>query len=512
MRGRGDAVVPGRRNRRPVQLYLALVVLALLGGYWLLPISGQVIVIPGDESPALLWPQMRIDPDSPGSGQRLSIQVTDVAPWANVLVTVDGQPADMVDWSHNPGGTWTWKWTITPTKSPTASQVQDAAIAFYHDCDTGCVERGRLAIGGGDRAQAVSPPPSVASVPTKLGVVFADPDRDWHGRGGWDVELTYTQLAEEDHWGIDDLAARVYGATSKGLRVLVRVDYDRGQSLPPTDDYLAQTAYLRYVQRLARDDRLRAVYGYIVGSNFNALDSNVLAPDRPVSPAWYARLFNGYGEAASRSDNVVQTIRAQNPRVRVLVGPVRPWSTDQDGEWRHTVDVPWLNYMNSLVAAVDEGTRAKAAAGIPMAGPDGFAIQAAGRPDAPELAGRGGAEEPRVDLNRAAWGGAQAGFRIYRDWLDIVNAYQTTRGLPVYITSANTYAPDEGTPPAQNYPRGWLTTALQVVNEEPQILALAWFEDGPLGDSQWDWFSLSRRSGRMIDAAEEFDALLQRGR
>ena len=268
-------MAPGRRNRRPVQLYLALLVLALLEGYWLLPISGQVIVITGDESPALLWPQIRIDPDSPGSGKNLSIQVTDVAPWANVLVTVDGQPADMVDWSHNPGGTWTWKWTIAPTKSPTASQAHDAAITFYHDCDTGCVERGRLAIGGGDRAQAVSPPPSVATVPTKLGVVFADPDRDW---------------------------------------------------------------------------------------------------------------------------------------------------------------------------------------------------------------------------------------------LDIVNAYQTTRGLPVYITSANTFAPDEGTPPAQNYPRGWLTTALQVVDEEPQILALAWFEDGPLGDSQWDWFSLSRRSGRMIDAAEELDALLRRGR
>ncbi|MBI2954945.1 MAG: hypothetical protein HYY30_11565 [Chloroflexi bacterium] len=465
-------------------------------------------MVPENKSPALLWPQMRIDANSLGDGKKLAIQVTDVAPWANVLVTVDGQPADMVDWSSVPGGTWTWKWAITPTKNSPASQAEDAAITFYHDCDTGCIERGRLTVGVRDRGPVVSPPRPATAVPTKLGVVFANPDRDWHGRGGWDVELTYTRLAEEDHWGIDDLAARVYGAASKGLRVLVRVDYDRGQSLPPADDYLAQTEYLRYVQRLARDDRLRAVYGYIIGSNFNALDSNSQAPDRPVSPAWYARLFNGYGEAASRTDNVVQTLRAQNPGVRVLVGPVRPWNRDQDGE-RGLIDVPWLNYMNSLVAAIDEGTRAKVAAGIPMAGPDGFAIQAAGRPDAVELAGRSGAEEPRLDLKRTAWDGAQAGFRIYQDWLDVINGHQTTHGLPVYITSANTFAPDDGTPPAQNYPRGWLTTALQTIDEEPQILALAWFEDGPLGDSQWEWFSLSRRSGRMIDAAEEFDVLLQ---
>lgn len=167
--------------------------------------------------------------------------------------------------------------------------------------------------------------------------------------------------------------------------------------------------------------------------------------------------------------------------------------------------------MNSLVAAVDEGARAKAAAGVPLAAPDGFAVQAPGRPDAPELAGRNRAEEPRIDIKRAEWRGAQTGFRVYKDYLDIVNAYRFTRGAPMYITSANTFAPDEGTPPAQNYPRGWLTSALEAIDEEPQVLALAWFMDGPLGDDQWEWFSLSKRSGRMIDAAEEFDALLQRG-
>ena len=47
------------------------------------------------------------------------------------------------------------------------------------------------------------------------------------------------------------------------------------------------------------------------------------------------------------------------------------------------------------------------------------------------------------------------------------------------------------------------------VNEEPQVAALVWFLDEfPHGD-QWDWFSLSERPGRLVDAAEEFDRLLR---
>jgi hypothetical protein len=81
--------------------------------------------------------------------------------------------------------------------------------------------------------------------------------------------------------------------------------------------------------------------------------------------------------------------------------------------------------------------------------------------------------------------------------------------LPVYIISTNTYDREANIPPAQNYPQGWLTTALQVINEEPQIHALCWFLDDFPHSDQWNWFSLSQKSGRLVDAAEEFDALLQ---
>ena len=112
-------------------------------------------------------------------------------------------------------------------------------------------------------------------------------------------------------------------------------------------------------------------------------------------------------------------------------------------------------------------------------------------------------------MPRDAWNGAQAGFRVYRDMLDAINAYPSTRGLPVYITATNTFVAGEDIPPAQNYPQGWLTAALQEVNAEPQVHALCWFlDDDRSGDARWNYFSLTERSGRLVYAAEEFDALL----
>jgi hypothetical protein len=79
----------------------------------------------------------------------------------------------------------------------------------------------------------------------------------------------------------------------------------------------------------------------------------------------------------------------------------------------------------------------------------------------------------------------------------------------VYIISTNTFDREANIPPAQNYPRGWLTTAAQVIAGEPQIVALCWFmDDFPHGE-EWDYFSLTEHPGRLVDAAEEFDSLLR---
>jgi hypothetical protein len=82
-------------------------------------------------------------------------------------------------------------------------------------------------------------------------------------------------------------------------------------------------------------------------------------------------------------------------------------------------------------------------------------------------------------------------------------------GLRLFISVTNTLHPAVGAAPAENYPAGWLSTALAVVNEEPQIAALIWFIDLFPHDDLWDLFSLSERRGQMVAAAEEFERLLQ---
>lgn len=472
---------------------LSLLTLLLIG-YWALPIPGEVLLVPESWREGQAWPRVRLDPAQPAPGQHATLAITDIEPWINIKLILAGETATFERYEEDSqAGYWTWYWSfIAPLES-------GAEVIFYHDCDTGCQERTRVTIG----APQTAAPISAARLPTKLGVVFASPTRDWHNRSGWDIELTYAQQAEAEYWGVDDLAERVQQARANGLRVLVRVDYDQGQSLPPADDTLALDVYLRYLRRLARDERLREAYAYVIGSSYNTAGSNSQAPESMVTPEWYARVFNGYGTNLDQTDNVLAVMRAERPTVRVLVGPVRPGFADQDGQQIYRIDAPWLNYMNTLVAALDDAAQKRL-----WATPDGFALQAPGRPSAPELGQTPNPEEPKLDLRLAEWHGAQMGFRVFEDWLDIINAYPTTRGLPAYITSANTFAPGTEAKPAENYPAGWLTNALDVINREPQIHALCWFIDEFPLDPQWELFSLTNPHGALMEAASEFDVLL----
>jgi hypothetical protein len=468
----------------------------ILIGYWFLPISGKILLIPGRVDESLMWPKFQFVSSTDAADQSVRVIVTDIEPWTFVTLTVEGVPVQQTREAASQAGLWSWVWTFIPPEE------DGYTLRFFYDCHTGCVERGRVTVGREGRSDGIS------RIPTKLGLVLADPQREWHGRIGWAVEITYATLAEHPYWGVDDLAARIKAHHEKGLNVLVRVDYAQQQSLPPIDDYVALSEYLAYFRRLASDDRLDGVYGYIVGNDYNAVDASSHAPDRPTTPEWYARVFNGYGEPVDHTDNVVQVLRSERPEIRVIVGPIRPWVDDQGGSRVYVKDVPWLNYMNTLVAALDAGAQVKAQAGISMIAPDGFDVQAPGQPDVSEMSGRLRAKEPEFDLVRESWDGARVGFSVYKDWREIINAYPHTQGRPIFIISTNTYDREGDIPPAQNYPAGWLTTALSVVNDEPQISALCWFLDSFPHSDQWDWFSLSEQPGRLVDAAEEFEVLL----
>lgn len=487
-----------RQNIR--RIVLLLVVLTLTGGFWFLPIHGQILVITDPSRSAFgIWPQIWLDPPVTRLNEQMTVYVRDNAPLSYIKLTIDGVEVPRDESFPTGNGPWTWRWNAL---APNASGY---TLVFYHSCHEGCVERGRVTFGSVPAPELQRPPLR----PTKLGVVFANVERDWHERAGWTVELTYVDQQTDDiDFSIDGLARRTQEATQRGLRVLVRVAYAHQQALPPAGDEVALERFLHYSARLVRDDRLNDVYGYIIGAGFNTSGENARAPTQPTTPEWYARVFNGYSLTPTRTDNVVQTMRAIDPHVRVFVGSVAPWTTDQNGVLTDPNNVPWLNYMNTLVAYIDAATRIHQNLGVPLTGPDGFAVRAPGRIDAPGVFANP-AIEPSTDLHRPEWGSAQAGFRVYRDWLAIINRYPTTQGLPLYITSTNIVTDAAQTPPAQTYPAGWLTAALYEIGSEPQIQALCWFVDQPLGDL-WNDFSLSQHPGKLHDADTEFDQLLQR--
>lgn len=442
-----------------------------------------------------IYPQVQISESSGG----MLVTLTDAASPSHIELMANGRFAPMLDYGRTPGlDTWIWRWQLQPSK-------EDVVLEFYHSCNVGCVLWTTTRSG----SNALVTRSTQIRKPTKLGLVFPSASRDWHLRGGWAVELVYV-AKEYSGYTLHDLAERVGLDRAKGLRILVRVDFDRGQTLPSQNDLVGLNTYLEFLSRLASDDRFGDVYGLIIGSGPNDNGSNAQGLDKKITPEWYARVFNGYGDSADRADNAAQIIHVLHPELRVLVGPVRPWNTDQNGGKNFAINAPWLNYMNTLTAAIDQSARDKSLAGFASASPDGFAIQASGRPDAPELIGLDRAKEPLTDLRRAEWGGAQAGFRMYQDWLSVINSYSVTQNLPVFITSANTFIASENMPPAQNYPRGWLPNAYGEINSQPQIHSLCWFIDELPGDPTWDLYSLGGRKARLMDADQDFDSILTR--
>lgn len=481
-------------NRKSLLIVLLFLFAAVI--IWALPVSGNVFVML--DEPERPWPRLYLEPETPRPGERATLVVQDTTPWVHVRLLVDDESeARFTSARQTPLG-WEWQWRFT------VPQTDAYQLVLYHDCDRGCREWARKTV---NNAVNVNRYPAQQR-PTKLCAVFPNPERNWQGRSVWVVELTYALQADSAYWGVDDLAQRVHTAVVRGQRVLLRIEYDQNQSLPPPDDEAALAAYLDFVRRLAHDDRFRDVYALVIGSGYNSLEHNAQAPDNPVTPAWYARLFNGYGIDPGDMDNVLAVVRAENPNLRVLVGAVQPWVVDMEGARPYTIDAPWLNYFHTLVTLLDEAAREREEAGLALAAPDGFAVHAPGNPDSPKMETRLPALEPQTDLISTHWHGAQLGFRVYREWLDIINGADSSRGKPVFITATNTFGADNTGPPSHNYPDDWLIFALAEINRQPQVQSLCWFADYFPFSDQWQAFSLTNPQGNMAAAAVDFEVLL----
>ena len=169
------------------RVWLPLLVLA--GIILVLPLRGRVAFLPADVSPAAVWPKIELNPAIPLPGQPLQITIQDAMALPNVQLAVNGFAVHPSKWEISEQGAAPWEWTWQ-VDAPSSSAYD---LIFYHHCDSGCIERARWTVGQMDEQRT-------ASTPTKLGVVFANLERDWHGKSAWAesqqaaIQLILTEL------------------------------------------------------------------------------------------------------------------------------------------------------------------------------------------------------------------------------------------------------------------------------------------------------------------------------
>lgn len=328
--------------------------------------------------------------------------------------------------------------------------------------------------------------------------------------GGWDVELLYATGIDQagDPNGSAAVGARAATAKAdRGLRVLVRVDYAQGQSVPPpTTNDAARTEYVLFLQSICQDPAYHEnVFGYIIGNEFNlrAENQQLNWPNgQRLTPDWYARICIGYDADPGDTGNAYSSIKTFQPDALVLVGPVAPWTDESgaDGEDQWSTDEPWLNYFHAVCRRI-------ASVGTSInRWPDGFAIHAYGRL-APARSAAFNRDEPHRDVTFGSRG-AQGGFRVYQDWSAIIDGTGFDPSLPIFVTETNTFTDAHS---SESYPVGWYLEALQELKTAgPRFRALCWFVDNdPSGG--WEAERLTNPQGNCIQANADFDAAIAGG-
>jgi hypothetical protein len=140
-----------------------------------------------------------------------------------------------------------------------------------------------------------------------IGAMWTNNGRNWNNKAGWDIDLVYATNPSSG-FDFNTVGNRVQSSYQSGRNVLVRVDYAPGQSMPPTNNDSARTTYVLFLQQLCQDSRYHnSVWGYIIGNEYNKRSEN--GGGTPITPTWYARVYNGYSAPVSDTGNAYQMIK-----------------------------------------------------------------------------------------------------------------------------------------------------------------------------------------------------------
>lgn len=310
----------------------------------------------------------------------------------------------------------------------------------------------------------------------RVGSHFIHPDRDLHERPSLSVELVY--LHPSPGFSIEDARNRVLMARSKGdVDVYLRVDYQPGQTLPPTDNTEALDEYLNFARLVAGDNILARSRGLIFGNETN-LSGEWAVSGIQLSIDWIAQILYGTDTPSTNRNNVYNAVRDVNPNVLIFVPAVAPFSPESTGIWDYTppdgrLDLsPWERYQYELAYKCFNNDNHAPAADIY------FAMHTYSRVGIDGTA-NGGAEEPTRDIQDNPFG-AQWGTRVLGDMIYAIQ--QAAEGVPIpgfLVSEWNSLTDGK---PKYNYPRGLEQNVVAYLHSlDVRILGLACFVDQNLG-------------------------------
>ncbi len=137
----------------------------------------------------------------------------------------------------------------------------------------------------------------------KIGSHWMHPDRLLHGRRSASIELLYFRGAGAA-FDMNGARARVRMALDKGCDFWLRIDYQPGQTLPPTGHESALGEFRQWAASVAADPVLGRSRGLICGNETN-LSAEWRETNIPLTPEWVARCVYGFGTDTDDTGNLL---------------------------------------------------------------------------------------------------------------------------------------------------------------------------------------------------------------
>ncbi|AKI98673.1 carbohydrate binding protein with CBM6 domain [Archangium gephyra] len=291
-----------------------------------------------------------------------------------------------------------------------------------------------------------------------------------NGKGMYSLEMIYTRA----YTNPAGERARLQNIVNAGFKVILRLDYDVGYTVPPNWDWNGRYDFAMKSRQIAQDlgDLVEV---FVIGNE------PLVNPSTAPTAQWYSYIFNAYD-----SNCVYDKIKEVRPAAKVALAAPGGWP-----------GADMQSFFDSVLATVD-----KDASGLPQI--DAFALHAySGASTSSDTT----TEDPRyADVND---------FGVFRIYARKIYEKFGTAVKPIYITETNTYwyFGAWATNPRNSdvsYRADWMKEAYQAIDEwnksnDQKIDALLWYVYQHCGQGCSDQYenSLVRTDNALLNRARQ---------